>query len=209
MNLQETVFMKKTGTAGWRCRAAGMAAFGIVLCANPAVVQAEEPEVYLMEDGAVSTAAAVTGNYEIDADWEKSERDSTQEEQVYYLADMLDAENTSTITCSYMDTNYTVLEYEQLRDMLSSKLIYSNVSAQISTSAVYTEAKDYLYIVTVDDSAQDYLDVYYYVVGNQRCFCVAVREYRAEAEARKADSKQTPQEAGKEIAEKFTWNAIG
>lgn len=149
---------------------------------------------------------ARTGSYTVGEDWAADEYASTQETSVYKKDGRLGEENTSTITCSYIDTNYSVLEYEQLRDMLTNNLIYSNVNAQISASAVYTNAKDCLYILTADDASQDYLEVYYYVVGDYRCFCVTVKEYRAEAEEARAQEAATPQEAGKSIAEGFVWN---
>lgn len=67
--------------------------------------------------------------------------------------------------------------------MLTNNAVYSNADAQISTSAAYTDAKDYLYMLTVEPSGVDYRDIYYYVVGDCRCFCVEVREYQAEADA--------------------------
>ena len=148
----------------------------------------------------------MTGTYTAAEGWIEDEEASTEEKTVYVQASAADADETSTITCSYIDTNYSVLEYEQLRDMLTNNLFYSNVNAQISTSAVYTLSKDYLYILIVDDSAKEYRDIYHYVVGDYRCFSVEVREYRAEAEAAKLLEEDTPQEAGQKIAEEFTWN---
>lgn len=161
------------------------------------------------EGGMDSTEAAaepLTGTYSMGTGWSVDDYASTQDKTVYKQDALLGTENTSTITCSYMDTNYSVFEYEQLRDMLSNNLLYSNVNAQISASAVYTKAKDYLYILIVDDSAKDYRDLYYYVVGDYRCFCVEVREYRAEAEQAKAQAQKTPQEMGQSVAEEFIWN---
>lgn len=151
--------------------------------------------------------ASLTGTYSVADGWSVDQEASTDEKTVYKKDSCMDADNTSTITCSYIDTNYSVLEYEQLRDMLTNNLLYSNVNAQISTSAIYTQEKDYLYIVIVDDSAMEYKDVYHYVVGDYRCFCVEVREYRAEAEQDMADGIKTPHEVGQKTAEEFTWMA--
>lgn len=152
------------------------------------------------------SSESLTGTYTVGAGWSVDDYAGTSEKTVYKQDALLGTENTSTITCSYLDTNYSVFEYEQLRDMLMNNLIYSDVNAQISASAVYTKAKDYLYILTADDSAKDYRDLYYYVVGDYRCFCVEVREYRAEAEQAKALDQKTPQEMGQSVSEEFTWN---
>lgn len=157
----------------------------------------------------VSSDASVSeGTYTVPEEWTEDEEASTEEKTVYVQSAYTKAENTSTISISYVDTNYSVLEYEQLRDMLTNNLFYSNVNAQISTSAVYTLAKDYLYILLVDDSAKDYRDIYHYVVGDYRCFLVEVREMRSEAEAAEAQDRDTPQETAKKIAEEFTWNTV-
>ncbi len=156
-------------------------------------------------DAAQDVSSALIGTYSVGAGWTVDSDASTEEKTVYKQDAYVGMENTSTISCSYMDTNYSVLEYEQLRDMLTNNLLYNNVNAQISTSAIYTQAKDYLYIVIVDDSAQEYKDVYHYVVGDYRCFCVEVREYRAEADQAVADGVKTPHEVGQTTAEEFTW----
>ena len=93
--------------------------------------------------------------------------------------------------------------------MLTNNAVYSNADAQISTSTAYTDAKDYLYMLTVEPSGVDYQDIYYYVVGDRRCFCVEVREYQAEADALEAAQKKTPSQTGQDIAMKFTWNMVG
>lgn len=153
-----------------------------------------------------AAAEPLTGTYSVGSGWSVDDYASTQEKTVYKQDAMVGMDGTSTITCSYLDTNYSVFEYEQLRDMLTNNLVYSDVNAQISASAVYTNAKDYLYILTSDDSAKEYRDIYYYVVGNYRCFRVEVREYRSEAEQAKAQGQSTPQEAGQSVAGDFTWN---
>ncbi len=151
-------------------------------------------------------AAPMTGTWTMGDGWSIDESAGTQSAPVYKKSDCIGLTDTSTITCSYVDTNYSTLEYEQLRDMLTNNLLYSNVNAQISASAVYTEAKDYLYILIVDDTAELYRDIYHYVVGDYRCFLVQVREYRSEAEAATAAGTQTPQEVGQKAAESFVWN---
>lgn len=158
------------------------------------------------EEAAEETAAVLTGTYSVESGWSADSSVSTQDQTVYKQDAYLGVEGTSTITCSYIDTNYSVFEYEQLRDMLTNNLLYSNVNGQISTSAVYTDAKDYLYILIVDDTAQDYRNSYCYVVGDYRCFCVDVKEYRSEAEQLQGQDQKTPQEVGQSIAEKFIWN---
>lgn len=171
-------------------------------------------DVFFQEDGeedgeaeaAAGEAAALTGTYTVESGWSVDNAASTQERTVYKQDAYVGVEGTSTITCSYLDTNYSVFEYEQLRDMLTNNLLYNNVNAQISTSAVYTDAKDYLYILIVDDTAQDYRNIYCYVVGDYRCFCVDVKEYRWDAEELQAQSLKTPQEVGQGVAEKFVWN---
>ncbi|MCD7957809.1 MAG: hypothetical protein LUG93_19085 [Lachnospiraceae bacterium] len=145
------------------------------------------------------------GSYTMEEGWTLDETQSSDTVSVYKKEGSADVMETSTISCSYMETNYSVQEYEQLRDMLTNNLLYSNVDAQISTSAVYTLAKDYLYIILVDDSSEDYRDIYNYVVGDYRCFCVQVKEYRAEAELASSQDLQTPQEAGQSVAEGFEW----
>lgn len=167
-----------------------------------------EETIYLEDTGSMMDIQPMTGTYTVADGWAEDTDAGEEEEQVYKQSAYVDMEGTSTITCSYMDTNYSVLEYEQLRDMLTNNLLYSKVNAQISASAIYTEAKDYLYILIVDDSSEAYRDIYHYVVGDYRCFCVEVREYRADAEQAKAQDQQTPQEAGQEIAESFTWDTV-
>lgn len=159
------------------------------------------------QDGAAQTEASQkTGTYTLASGWSVDNAASTQERTVYKQDAKADQENTSTITFSYLDTSFSVLEYEQLRDMLTNNLLYSNVNAQLSSSAVYTDAKDYLYILIVDDASAEYRDIYCYVVGDYRCFCVEVREYRSEADELRAQKIQTPQEVGQEAAEGFVWN---
>jgi hypothetical protein len=154
------------------------------------------------EDG---SAEQRTGTYSVPEGWIADVERSTDETTVYTKEDT-DETVGSTISCSYLDTNYSVLEYEQLRDMLTSSLLYSNVNAQISTSAGYTDARDYLFIVLVDDSEQDHTDSYYYVVGDYRCFCVTVCAYRDEAGTQESDDVMSPEEAGRSIAEQFEWS---
>ena len=101
-------------------------------------------------------------------------------------------DETSTISCSFIDTNYTAMEYEQLRDMLTNNLIYSSPNAAISVSGTYTDAKDYLYVLVADDSAQNYREIYYYVVGDLECFVAEVKEYRDEATAAQENMEDTP-----------------
>ncbi|MCD7819430.1 MAG: hypothetical protein LUH07_10325 [Lachnospiraceae bacterium] len=149
----------------------------------------EDPGTYSMEDG-----------------WSEDYTQSTVDVKAFRQDTYADAAETSVIYCSYLDTNYSRQEYEQLREMLTNNLLYSNVNAQISTSAVYTLAKDYLYIILVDDSLQEYRDIYYYVVGDYECFCVQVKEYRAEAELAQSEDTETPQEIGQKVAEGFVWD---
>lgn len=157
----------------------------------------------MMEDA----GPGMTGSYTVPDGWSEDTDAGASEKKVYKLNASVGVPDVSTISCSYIDTNYSVLEYEQLRDMLTNNLVYSNINAQISTSAVYTLAKDYLYILIVDDSAQNYRDIYHYVVGDYRCFCVEVHEYRSEAEQAKAQDQKSPQEIGQKIAEEFTWDS--
>ncbi|WP_283684667.1 hypothetical protein [Parablautia sp. Marseille-Q6255] len=147
-----------------------------------------------------------TGTYTVASGWAVDDAAGTQEQTVYKQEGKTGQDQTSTITCSYMDTDFSVLEYEQLRDMLTNNLLYSNVNAQLSSSAIYTDAKDYLYILIVDDASAEYRDIYCYVVGDYRCFSVQIQEYRAEAEELRAQKKQTPQEVGQSVAEGFVWN---
>ncbi len=200
--------MKKTADKKWVRMTVGIAAslfaaFGI---GPGALCGAEEYFEEAQEENA--SASARMGTYPAPEDWEEVDSLSGEDSTVYKRSGFGDETETSTITCNYMDTNYRVVEYEQLRDMLTNNLVYSNINAQISSSAVYTKAKDYLYILTVDDSSKDYRDIYYYVVGDMRCFCVTVKEYRSEAEEMKASETSTPQEAGQKTAEEFTWDAM-
>ncbi len=159
-----------------------------------------------LEDEAETEAAP--GTYTMEDGWTEDELRSTDDVTVYvrdaYAGE--DTSETSLISCSYLETNYSRQEYEQLRDMLTNNLLYSNVNAQITTSAVYTLAMDYLYIVLVDDSSEEYRDVYHYVVGDYQCFCVQVTEYRDEAEQDEAQEVDTPREIGQKVAEGFVWN---
>ncbi len=203
---------KRFRNKGKNIAAGILLAFSMILGTGSAAVQAEELIIYSEDSTVLDTtdvtvsSAPLTGTYTVADGWTEDSEASTDEETVYKMSSLIGQTDTSTITCSYMDTNYSVLEYEQLRDMLTNSLVYSNVNAQISTSAVYTKEKDCLYIVIVDDSAQEYRDIYHYVVGDYRCFCVEVREYRAEAEQAKAQDQKTPQEAGQKMAEEFVWD---
>ena len=154
-------------------------------------------------------AQELTGSWSVDSAWVQTKAEDEEERWTYKQSGAEAEEDTSTIVCSYLDTNYSVLEYEQLRDMLTNNAVYSNADAQISTSAAYTDAKYYLYMLTVEPSGVDYQDIYYYVVGDRRCFCVEVREYQAEADALEAAQKKTPSQTGQDIAMKFTWNMVG
>lgn len=165
---------------------------------------AEETE--MAAEVSAESSGSGTGTYSMEAGWSTDDAACTQDCTVYKQDAYIGQEGTSTITCSYLDTNYSVFEYEQLRDMLTNNLLYSNVNAQISASAVYTDAKDYLYILLVDDASQDYRNIYCYVVGDYRCFCVEVQEYRQEAENLQTQGLSTPQEVGQSTAEKFVWN---
>jgi hypothetical protein len=168
----------------------------------------EETEEEVTEDvpGEETEAAEQkSGVYVMAEGWSVDTSDSTGTETVYRQTGLMDETQTSTITCSYLDTNYSIGEYEQLRDMLANNQLYSHVDAQISTSASYTDARDYLYIVTVDDASEDYREIYDYVVGDYRCFTVYIREYRQEAADLAQQSAVTPQETGRKIAESFTW----
>lgn len=176
-------------------------------------VLAEESasEIVVITDPALEVSVQessepLTGTYTIEDGWVLDEQESTTEQESYKQDTMLDQSETSVITCSYLNTNYSVMEYEQLRDMLTNNLLYNNINAQISTSAAYTTDKDYLYILIVDDSSQNYRSIYHYVVGDYRCFLVEVKEYRAEAEAAKAEERKTPQEVGQTAAEEFVWD---
>ncbi|MCD8347962.1 MAG: hypothetical protein LUD16_08460 [Lachnospiraceae bacterium] len=156
-------------------------------------------------DEQAMTEEETPGTYTMEEGWCLDEELSTEEEEVYRLETSEEGQETSTISCSYLETNYSRQDYEQLRDMLTNNLIYDNVNAQITTSAVYTLSMDYLYIVLVDDSTEEYCDIYHYVVGDYQCFCVQVREYRAEAELAKAQEQATPREVGQTVAEGFVW----
>ncbi|MCC8102985.1 MAG: hypothetical protein LIP11_12295 [Clostridiales bacterium] len=145
------------------------------------------------------------GTYTMAEGWCLDEEQSTEGVEVYRLETGEEGQETSTISCSYLETNYSRQDYEQLRDMLTNNLLYDNVDAQITTSAVYTLSMDYLYIILVDDSSEDYCDIYHYVVGDYQCFCVQVREYRQEAELAEAQEIDTPREVGQTVAEGFVW----
>lgn len=219
--------MRKTADRKWMHRAVGMmasllAAFSIGPVPDCAAEEYEDVTLEAFDDGSegevteelageevqeADAASGRMGTYPAPENWEKVDSLSKEDSVVYKRSGYGGEDETSTITCDYIDTNYRVVEYEQLRDMLTNNLVYSNVNAQISSSAVYTKAKDYLYILTVDDSSKDYRDIYYYVVGDMRCFCVTVKEYRSEAEEMKASDTSTPQEAGQKTAEEFTWDA--
>lgn len=148
----------------------------------------------------------LTGTYTMESGWVLEDTEDESEQHVYKKEGLSDQTETSVITCSYLDTNYSVMEYEQLREMLTNNLLYSNVNAQISTSAAYTTDKDYLYILIADDSSKDYRSIYHYVVGDYRCFLVEVKEYRSEAEQARTEEQKTPQEVGQSVAEEFVWN---
>ncbi|MCD8073984.1 MAG: hypothetical protein LUF27_02925 [Lachnospiraceae bacterium] len=157
------------------------------------------------EDEAMTEEEETPGTYTMAEGWCLDEELSTDDTEVYRLESTEEGQETSTISCSYMETNYSRQDYEQLREMLTNNLIYGNVNAQITTSAVYTLSMDYLYIVLVDDSSEDYCDIYHYVVGDYQCFCVQVREYRAEASLAEEQETDTPREVGQAVAEGFVW----
>ena len=92
-------------------------------------------------------AQELTGSWSVDSAWVQTKAEDEEERWTYKQSGAEAEEDTSTIVCSYLDTNYSVLEYEQLRDMLTNNAVYSNADAQISTSAAYTDAKDYLYML--------------------------------------------------------------
>ncbi len=153
-------------------------------------------------------ASLTDGVYTIQEGWTEDADLSTDTEKVYKKTEAMELEETSTISCSYIDTNYTALEYEDLRDMLTNELLYASPNAQISVSASYTDAKDYLYVLTADDAALTYREIYYYVVGDLKCFVTEVKEYREEAAAAQAESLDTPEAVGGEIARTFTWSSL-
>ncbi|MCD8336740.1 MAG: hypothetical protein LUD18_05585 [Lachnospiraceae bacterium] len=157
-------------------------------------------------NGQTLTEEETPGTYTMEEGWCLDEEQSTEAVEVYRQESAQEGQETSTISCSYMETNYSRQDYEQLRDMLTNNLIYDNVNAQITTSAVYTLSMDYLYIVLVDDSSEDYCDIYNYVVGDYQCFCVQVREYREEAKLAEAQEADTPREVGQTVAEGFVWD---
>ena len=150
-------------------------------------------------------ASMTDGTYTVGENWSEDTDLSTETEKVYKKAEMLESDETSTISCSFIDTNYTAMDYEQLRDMLTNNLIYSSPNASISVSATYTDAKDYLYVLVADDSAQNYREIYYYVVGDMECFVAEVKEYREEAQAASENAEDTPEAVGAEIAKTFVW----
>ncbi|MCD7762112.1 MAG: hypothetical protein LUI14_02735 [Lachnospiraceae bacterium] len=191
--LWQDVYSGDTGSSD--TFAADQAGFG----ASDAGMAAEEYE---------TETEMLPGTYTMEEGWTENELLSSDGVTVYVQDAYADAESpeTSLISCSFLDTNYSRQDYEQLRDMLTNKILYSNVSAQITTSAVYTLAMDYLYIILVDDSSAEYRTIYHYVVGDYQCFCVEVKEYRAEAEQAEAQEADTPQEIGQKIAEGFVWN---
>ncbi|MCD7735994.1 MAG: hypothetical protein LUI07_03360 [Lachnospiraceae bacterium] len=184
---------------------------GMTVQAEDAVVLISADSEDVTSETAVpeETESTLTGTYTMAEGWSEDADQSTDGITVYVQGSGAAKEESSTISCSYLDTNYSRQEYEQLRDMLTNNLIYSNVDAQISTSAVYTLSMDYLYIVLVDDSSEDYRNIYNYVVGDYRCFCVQVKEYRAEAEQAQAQDQDTPQESGQKVAESFVWDISG
>ena len=53
-----------------------------------------------------------------------------------------------------------------------------------------------------------YREIYYYVVGDLKCFVTEVKEYREEAAAAQAESLDTPEAVGGEIARTFTWSSL-
>ena len=108
------------------------AALGIALGALSSGSFRMQSAVALAEENA---STAMTGSYSVDSDWVRIEQKSDTEKDVYRQEASKDVEETSEITCSYLDTNYSVAEYEQLRDMLTNNLMYSDVNAQISTSS--------------------------------------------------------------------------
>lgn len=152
-----------------------------------------------------SAQLLMTGDYKVPEGWSEDSSSDSEITKIYKRSENLELDATSSITCSYIATNYSVFEYEQLRDMLTNDLVYSKVNADISSSCTYTDNKDYLFILTADDASRDYREIFYYVVGDMECFKVEVKEYRAEAKSAKEAQEKSPEDAGKEIAVKFTW----
>ncbi len=188
--------------------AAGLGIFlaaGVMMTPQAEEESPESPKVYeSSEEEGITDGEFVEYGYEdlgysVPEGWTVDEQADLEDALVLCRQD----DGLSTIVCGYLDTNYSIQEYEQLREMLTNNLLYEHVNAQISTSAVYTLAKDYLYTILVDDEEEAYRDIYHYVIGDYRCFCVFVREYRSEAE--EVQDQMTPREAGQSIAEGFTW----
>ncbi len=179
-----------------------MTAIALMLCVTAvgspvSVLQAEEQTV--------SQVSEEPGQYTVPDGWSEDTSAETETGKIYRYSEKLEEEASSSVTCSYMTTNYMTTEYEQLRDMLTNDIVYSRVNAQISTNAAYTDNKDYLYILTADDASLDYREIFYYVVGDLKCFCAAVKEYRSEADEARSAQRSTPEEVGKQIAAGFTW----
>ena len=163
------------------------------------------PVSFVGAEQETSADMLVTGTYQVPEGWSEVETASSEMTKVYRKAEALEVDAASEITCSYMATNYSLQEYEQLRDMLTNDMVYSKVGAKISSTCTYTDKKDNLFILTVDDESKDYREIVYYVAGEKECFCVEVKEYRTEAESASAAKEKTPEETGKEIAVKFSW----
>ncbi|MCD8398420.1 MAG: hypothetical protein LUD12_14795 [Lachnospiraceae bacterium] len=204
---RERIWKVKKFAAAVACWLLAMACAG---CVSARLVLAEEAGAgaggSVAEDEQPLTEEEESpGTYTMEEGWCLDEELSTEEEEVYRLETSEEGQETSTISCSYLETNYSRQDYEQLRDMLTNNLLYDNVNAQITTSAVYTLSMDYLYIILVDDSSEEYCDIYHYVVGDYQCFCVQVREYRAEADLAEAQELDTPREVGQKVAEGFVW----
>lgn len=159
------------------------------------------------ESGMISKSAALPmkGSYSVPEGWKQDFEMSASEKDCYVFSLENGQRSKSTISCTYIDTAYSVLEYEQLREMLMNNLLYSDSAAQITSSAGYTDAKDYLYILIADNSSAEYRDLYYYVVGDYRCFCVTLREYRDEACAFEGATAISPEQSATKLANSFVW----
>ena len=163
------------------------------------------PVSFVSAEQETSVELSAIGTYQVPDGWSEVTSASSEITKVYRPTENLELDASSEITCSYMATNYSVMEYEQLRDMLTNDMVYGKVGAEISSTCTYTDKKDNLFILTADDESKEYREIVYYVAGEKECFCVEVKEYRAEAESTAAAKKKTPEEIGKEIAAKFSW----
>ena len=167
-------------------------------------VAGEETETELINEEVWREPASVYNSYSIPAGWQELP-EAAAGGKVYKQSASMQEPDSSQICCFQETTDYSLMEYEQLRGKLTDQVVYEDSSAVVSSTCTYTEAQDNLFVLTSDDAERPYRDIYYYIVRDYEYFCFHVREDRLEAEKAREQQIDTPEEAGRKMASQFTW----